>query len=197
MGKFINLNYFFRADTQDYQLILKKGFFDNHKTNGKYGKGIYIVDDKKINLTNKNVILNIDLASVDDILFVESYDILLKRYIYKSYEDPNNPNIITKPETDFDNYGITSYIGNKYIKKYAINHNLNGIKIQNEGTMILYNYTNVRYIRIYNEDLKTLRSYSAPNLNLNSAILWGNDNDSNPDENILTNDDDDIVWGNF
>lgn len=198
MSEFINLNYYFRVDTQDYQLVLKQGFFENHKTNGEYGKGIYIVDDKKINLTNKNIILNVDLATVDNILFVENYESLLYNYIINSYS--NNPidsdfKMRKKIEDEYLKNGKTSLIGNKYLKKYAVSHNLNGIKIKNEGIMVLYDISNIRFIRLYDENLKTLRNFEAPNPNY--SILWGDDTDSNLNENIIDSDGDDIVWGNF
>lgn len=197
MAEFINLNYFFRADFADYELILKKGFFDNHETNGEYGKAIYLFDNKNINPNNKNIILNVDLLNIDNILFVESYDLLITHYIAS-----NNPQIINECKI----LGRTSILGNRYIKKFALNNGLSGIKIKDENILVLYNTKNIRIIRLYDEDLKTLRNYT-PTASPAYAILHGPElpmtNPNDTDEHnktgspIVDENGNIITWGLF
>jgi len=181
MAELINLNYFFRSDNVDYQLILKRGFFDNHKTIGEYGKGIYLTDKKEINLSGKNIILNVDLKNTDDILFVETYESLLKNYIPNAY----NEYILT---------GRTSIIGKKYIKKYAEVNGLNGIKIKNENILVLYNVNNIKRIVLFDENLKTLRNYSIPTETKEILVKYDENSDN---EKLTDNDDNDILYDNF
>lgn len=180
--EFINLNYFFRADLNDYQLIIKRGFFENHKTNSDYGKAIYLTDDKNINLNNKNIILNVDLNDIENILYVPTYDFFLQNYI---------PDLYKK----FLNVGRTTQIGNK-IQNFLINNNFNGIKIKNENLLVLYNNKNIRFIRLFDENLKTLRNFSS--VSLSNFILYGDDtNPNNVNYPIKDNDDNKLLHGNF
>ena len=195
MAEFINLNYYFRADIYDYQLILDEGFFDNHKTNGIYGKAIYLVDDRNINLNGKNVILNVDLSDIDGILFVETYDQLLQHYIFPEF---------SRSEKDFKQFGRSSIFGNRYICRFINKFNLNGIKVKNENILILINNKNIRFIRLYDEELKTLRDYAAPDPTF--MILQGptdpsisiNDGEySKQGEGIIDENGDTITHGTF
>lgn len=186
-NNYVTLNYFFRCDSYDTQLLLSRGFFENHKTRGNYGKAIYLTNLRDNNLNGKSVILNVDLRDIKDLLFVDTVDNLLKHYIFPSY---------TNAQSEFDKTGLTPRFGQKYILPYIVSNNFNGLRIVNENLLILYNYKNVKIIRLYDEELKTLRIYSAPLFDY--SILYGDDQDVNNVDLPLTDENSDIIiWGDF
>lgn len=176
MTEFITLNYYFRCDSYDTELILSRGFMKNHKTNGNLGLAIYLTDLIENNLNGKSIILNVDLSDINGILFVKDIDELIYQYI-------QSPKLIELYEKD----GLNSSLGNKYILPFIKDNNFNGLRIINDNLLILLNNKNIKFIRIYDEELKTIRVYSAPE---ETRYIIDDENKIFADHN-----DNKLIWG--
>jgi hypothetical protein len=79
-----NLDYYFRTDSYELDNIISKGLaFDYYKMSKEYGFCLYLTDKPKINLTNKNIVLQVHFKNLDNILVVKNFQELLNDHLLK------------------------------------------------------------------------------------------------------------------
>ena len=49
-------------------------------------------------------------------------------------------------------FGLTPRFGTKFVQKYMEANKYNGLRVTSQNLMILYNTTNIKYIKVYNEN---------------------------------------------
>ncbi len=134
----LQLNYYFQTDL--YQVstaLLNKLNFNHFDSASIYGTGLILNITNKLLPINKNVLLEVNLISLDDVLIVKNFEDLLTVM---------NNSLANQYVTKF---GRTNKFGDKYVKPYMINNNYDALKVNADNMLIIYDKQIINTVEIY------------------------------------------------
>lgn len=136
----LQLNYYYQTDL--YQVataISNKLQFSHFDSQSFYGTGLILNLSNKLLPINKNILLEVNLESLDNILIVKNFEDLLT-VMNNSLANQN----ISK-------FGKTTKFGDKYVKTYALNNLYKAIKVNGENLLIIFDKQIINTVKIYAE----------------------------------------------
>lgn len=89
----MSLQYYYNTNINEVNNLLTNGFiYDYYKIQTTYGKGIYLTSNKQQTSKN-NIILSVQIKSLDNILIVDNYDNLISNFFTTKITIDINVNI--------------------------------------------------------------------------------------------------------
>lgn len=137
-----NLDYYLHTDIHQLPIILQNGINYNYlKTSREYGNGFYLSNNPNISLSGKDIPIKIHLYNLNDIKIINSFDDYLLNSLFFAY----GSNVISY----YNTHGKIPRFGTKYVEPQLKNEPYNGLLINNENTLMLYNTTNIKSVQLY------------------------------------------------
>ena len=134
----VQLNYYYQTDLYQVSAALtSKLNFIHFDSQSIYGTGLILQLSNRLQPINKNILLEVNLLSIDDVLVVKNFEDLLIII---------NNSLATQ---SLNKFGKTNKFGDKYIKPYMINHSYKALKIYNDDVCIIYNKEIINTVKIY------------------------------------------------
>jgi hypothetical protein len=132
----LQLDYYFQTDI--YQVsaaISSKLQFPHFESQSKYGTGLLLSTNPNIQPTNKNILLDVKLVSLDDVLVVKNFEDLLTVM--------NN----SLAGQYVNKFGRTNRFGDKYVIPYMISNDIKALKVISEQIFMIYNTSIINTVK--------------------------------------------------